>query len=334
MGLQKKSSKVIITIFLSLYVLITIMPFYFLFVRAFVPTKDATTLYMWLPKPEEVKQEARFGGIATYYNLKIDKFQADFGIKGYVNPQLSLGALAKKYNIPWDKIESYFAPFLRYNGFITAWQNGILKAFFSTLLVAVGSIAFGALLTIMTASVIARFKKRWHTFIYNLFLMSMIIPTAVTMLPNYLVMTKYLGLYDNYLALIILNIQGGAIPIMIFTSYISTIPDSLWESVRVDGGSRLAYFTRILLPNCKTPFASYVAILLPMIWNNLLASVLYLKPEHFTITALINNLQGTYTTNFQAVFSGLLISMIPILLVYLVFQNLFVKSAMLGAVKG
>lgn len=335
MGVHKKLTKTFITIFLCVYVIITIIPFYFLFVRSFVPTKDTMTLHLWIPKAEEVSMKAQVGNIATYYNLDLVDFYGKMGVKAsYVDPNLSLADLADKYNVPVQKIKDYIQPFVQFNGIFTAFQSGIVRSFFSTLLVAVCSIALGALLSIMTSSVIARFRKRWHTAVYNLFLLSMIIPAAITMLPNYLIITKYLHLYDNYLSLILLNIQGGAIPIMIFTTYISAIPESLRESVKVDGGSRLTYFIRILLPNCKTPIATYIAIMLPSIWNNLMGSILYLKPDHQTITALINNLQGTYSTNSQAIFSGLLLSMIPILLVYLVFQNLFVKSAMLGAVKG
>ena len=102
----------------------------------------------------------------------------------------------------------------------------------------------------------------------------------------------------------------------------------------MDGGTRFTYFFRILFPNLATPFASFVAIMLPNVWNNLMNAVLYLKPENQTLMAMINTLNGTYATNFQALYSGLLLSMIPLLLVYLIFQNLFVKSAMVGAIKG
>jgi len=145
---------------------------------------------------------------------------------------------------------------------------------------------------------------------------------------------KYLNLYNNHLALILLGAQGGAIPVMIFTSYISTIPEELRESVEIDGGTRLTYFIHILLPNMKTPFASYMAIILPNVWNNMINGILYLAPEKQPITALISSLIGTYATNYQAMYSGLFMSAVPILAVYLVIQNLFVKSAMLGAVKG
>lgn len=331
---KKKLINGIVTVLLIIYALVTITPFYFLFVRSFVPTKDSTKLYLWLPPEEEFNMEFQYGNMAVYYNLDLEEFKNEMGLKGYINPNLSMKRISEKYDVPAEKIIAYLQPLVRYNGILTILKNGFVRSFFNTLIIVLGTLSVGGMLTIMTGSVLAKFRKKWHQNLYNLYIFSMIIPGAVTMLPCYMIMTKYLGLYDNFLALILLGAQGGAIPIMIFTSYIATIPDELQESVEMDGGTRLTYFWHILLPNMKTPFASYLAILLPNIWNNMLSGILYLKPEHQPITALISSLNGTYTTNYQAQFSGLFLSILPILIVYLAFQNLFVKSTMLGAVKG
>lgn len=326
--------RILITTMLIVYTIVTLLPFYFLFVRSFVATKDSTKLFLWIPEPEEFNMNYQYGNMATYFNLDLAKFKEEMGISGYVNPNLTLEKLSEKYNIPEEKIKDYLKPIIQYNGFFTIWNHGFMRAFFNTMIIVVGTLSLGGILTIMTGSVLARFRKKWHQRVYNLYLFSMIIPGMIVLIPCYQILTKYLGLYDNYLALILLGAQGGAIPVMIFTNYIASIPVELRESVEMDGGSRMAYFWYILLPNMKTPFASYIAIVLPGVWNNVVTGVLYLKPEHQPITALISSLNGTFTTNFQAMYSGLLLSIVPILLVYLVFQKLFVSSSMLGAVKG
>lgn len=331
---KKNALRFGITLFLVIYTIITLVPFYFLFVRSFVATKDSTELHIWIPEPEEFNMNYKYGSMATYYNMDLDEFKEEMGITGYVNPNLTMTQIAEKYSVPEEMIIAYLKPLVNYNGIITIWKAGFLRAFLNTMIIVIGTLTIGGLLTIMTSSVLARFRKKWHLRLYNLYIFSMIIPGAVLMLPRYVIMTKYLGLYDSYFALILLGAQGGAIPIMLFTSYIATIPHELWESVSVDGGSRLQYFWHILLPNMKTPMAAYLAITLPGVWNNMIYGVLYLKKEHQPITSLISTLNGTYTTNFQAMYSGLLLSIIPILLVYFFFQELFVSSAMLGAVKG
>jgi ABC-type glycerol-3-phosphate transport system permease component len=275
-----------------------------------------------------------FGNMAVYFNLNITDFKQKMGLKGYIDPNLTMKEMAIEYGILEEKIINYLQPFIRYNGYYASFKNGFLNALLASLFVTGSIIPLGGFLSAMTGSVLARFRKKWHLNIYNVYMLSMIIPGSVIMLPTFLIMTKYLRLYDNYLALIFLGIQGGAIPIMIFTSYISSIPEELKESVLIDGGSHIRYFFSILLPNCTTPFAAYVAIMLPTNWNNMLNGILYLKQEHMTLPALVNTMNGTYTTNLQAIYAGLFISMVPLLIVFIIFQSLFVKSTMLGAVKG
>lgn len=328
-----KLSRTVITSILIIYIIITLIPFYFLFVRSFVATKDSTTLHLWIPAEEEINLNYKYGNLSTYYSLDLAKFKEDMGLTGYINPNISMTQLAEKYEIPEQRIKDYLRPLVRYNGFYTIMQNGFVRSVMNTILIAGGTLLLGGMLTIMTGSVLAKFRKKWHQRVYNLYILSMIIPTTVTMLPCFMIV-RTLGLYDNFLSLILMGAQGGAIPVMIFTSFIATIPDELYESVEMDGGNRWTYFWRILIPNMGTPFASYIAITLPNVWNNMLNGVLYLTPEKQPVTALINSLSGTYATNYQAMYSGLFMSVIPILLVYLCFQNLFVKSAMLGAVKG
>lgn len=332
--IKRRALRVFITTILIIYTIATITPFYFLFVRSFVGTKDSTQLHLWIPKAEEFNMNYKYGNMATYYNLDLEAFKAEMGLEGYINPNLSLEKIAEKYDIPEEKIADYLRNFIRYNGFITIWNAGFLRSFFNTMIITIGTLGIGSLFTIMTSSVLAKFRKKWHQNIYNLYIFSMIIPGAVILLPQYTIITRYLGLYDSFFSLILLGAQGGAIPIMIFTAAIAAIPNELRESVEIDGGSRLTYFYRIILPNMKTPFASYVAIILPNVWNNVLNGILYLKQAHQPITALISSLNGTYTTNYQAMYSGLLISIVPLLIIYLVFQNLFVESSMMGAVKG
>lgn len=328
-----KKSRIIITVVLILYTVITLIPFYFLFVRSFVATKDSTTLHLWIPPAEEVNMNYKLGNLATYYNLNMDEFKEKFGLSGYINPNTTMEKLVEKYNIDPQAIKDYLQPLIRFNGFYTIMNNGFLRSVGNTLIIVGGTLVLGGFLSIMTGSVLARFRKPWHRRVYNTYLLSMIIPSTVTMLPCFLIV-RNLGLYNHHLALILMGAQGGAIPIMIFTSFIATIPAELYESVQMDGGTRLTYFWHILLPNMATPLATYVAITLPNVWNNMLNGVLYLSPEKQPVTALINSLSGTYATNYQAMFSGLFMSVLPLLIVYLCFQDLFVKSSMAGAVKG
>jgi ABC-type glycerol-3-phosphate transport system permease component len=327
--------RVVIGFFLAFYSLVTIVPFYFLAVRSFVPTQASTELHLWIPKAENISLNGRLGNMCTFYNVDLTDFKKAMGIVGYINPSLTLGEVGQKFNIPEEKLTGYFQNYLTYNGMYAIFGSGqFLKHLVITICVVAVSIGLGGLLGLATGSVLAGFRRRWHLWVYYLYLLQIAISPMMIILPLYLIITQYLKLYDSYLALILLYIKGGALSTMVFTSYIGTIPQDLRESVELDGGNHPQYFYYVLLPLCKTPFAIYTAISLPLFWNDLLNGFLFLSPEKYTLMPLINAFSGTFATNLQAVYSGLLLATIPLLVVYLIFRRMFVKSALSGAIKG
>src|SRR6185295_524187 len=99
--MKNKRTRWAIGAFLALYSILTIIPFYFLFVRSFVPTKESTNLHLWIPKTEDISMDAQFGALATFYKLDIPEFKAQVGLPaGYMNPSLTLRELAEENNIP------------------------------------------------------------------------------------------------------------------------------------------------------------------------------------------------------------------------------------------
>ena len=319
---------------LTLYSLITLVPFYVLAVRAFTPTLDSTEFHLVPPERRALSPEARLGNLATINNIDLAALREEFGLAGYVNPQLSLAQVAERYDVPLDDIVGYLEPQVQYNGIYTVLQSGYLTSLLGTVFVAGAAVLIGGFLGIMTGTALAGFRHRWQMPVYNLYLLNMIIPPMMVILPQYLIITRILGLSDSYWAIILLHIKGGALSTMVFTSYIATIPKELRESVAMDGGKHYHYFYHVVLPLMGTPFAVFASITLPWFWNDLLHGLLFLSPERYTLPAFIAAIGGNYGTNYEAVFSGVLLSLLPILAVYLVFQKMFARSAMAGAVKG
>lgn len=334
--MRRRNLKNLATIvFLTIYCLITLVPFYFLIVRSFVPTFQSTELHLTIPERNPLSLNARIGDLATVYNLDTRRFKQQLGIEGYLDPQLSLGEIAERNDIAEERIVSYLEPRIHYNGVFTILQSGFIRSLIATVLVTAASIALGAILGIATGSVLAGFRRRWHLLVYNGYLLSIVIPPLMIILPQYLIMTKYLHLNNSYLAIVLLNvIRGIALSTMIFTSYIAAFPKGLRESVLMDGGNRLNYVRSVVFPLMATPFAVYASITLPWYWNDLLPGLVFLKPERYTLPPFLASIGGTFTTNFEAIFSGVLLSLVPILLVYLVLRRMFISSALAGAVKG
>lgn len=328
------TKNVLLAAALALYCVLSLAPFYILGVRAFTPTIQSTELHLWIPARRDLSMKSRIGDLSTVYNVDARAFRREMGIRGYMDPQLTLAEIATEYDIEPERIRGYLEPYVQYNGIYTILNNGFVRSLIATIIVTGASVLVGGLLGIMTGSALAGFRRRWHMFVYNSYLLNMIIPPMMVILPQYIIMTRYLGLENSLLSLILLHIKGGALSTMVFTSYIATTPRELKESVYMDGGKHYHYFLYVLLPLMGTPFAVFASITMPWFWNDLLHALVFLRPENYTLPAFVASIGGTFTTNYEAIFSGVLFSLAPILAVYLIFQKMFIRSAMAGAVKG
>jgi raffinose/stachyose/melibiose transport system permease protein len=121
---------------------------------------------------------------------------------------------------------------------------------------------------------------------------------------------------------------------MVYTAYISSIPKDLEEAAEIDGASTWQYLRHILLPLLKVPIASLTIIVLPALWNDFMGPYIYLDQDNTTLLPLIQSYTGTYTTNYQVSYTGIFISIIPLVLIYILFRNWFIRGAMSGAIKG
>jgi raffinose/stachyose/melibiose transport system permease protein len=174
----------------------------------------------------------------------------------------------------------------------------------------------------------------------------MIIPPMLIILPQFMIMQWFLNMIPGYgsagwtrysaqiLALVVLYIKGGAVPTMLMTTSISEIPEELEEAAEVDGANPIQFFFRVLVPIMKVPIASLVVIYLPWIWNDFLQPYVYLDPANTTLLPLIQSYSGQYSTNFQVTFTAVFLSIMPLVIVYVLFRKWFVRGALAGAIKG
>lgn len=338
-----------ISLFLLGYTLLTLFPFYVLFVRTFVGTRDATTLHLWAPRAAPISLDAEIGNLAVFYNLDLRRVKTDLGIPpaAYLGPRTTLRQAAAQYQVPVARIERYFAGFSTFNGWITLLGGGeFWQALGRTLLVTAASLIGINLLSLLTGYGLAGLRRRDQMFVYNLYLLQMVIPAMLVIIPKFLIVQWLVGLVPGagapglargagqLIALVLINIKGGALSTMVFTSAIGALPRELEESAQMDGAGRFQYFRHVLLPLMKVPIATLTVILLPQFWNQFLEPYVYLDPANTTALPLIQNISGQYSTNFQMIYTGVFVSILPLVLVYLIFRRLFIQSVLAGAVKG
>ncbi len=121
---------------------------------------------------------------------------------------------------------------------------------------------------------------------------------------------------------------------MIFTAAISSIPKELEDSAYIDGASSWQYIRYIMIPLLRVPIASIIVIMLPLIYNQFLEPYVYLDPANSTLLPFVQSAVGQFSTNFQLIYSAILASVVPLVLVYLLFRRFFIEGVMAGAIKG
>jgi ABC-type glycerol-3-phosphate transport system permease component len=354
MGGRRRLLRVFASVVMVIYAIVTIFPFYALFVRSFVSTKDSAELHLWIPKAQDVSMNAEVGNLAVFYDLDLKDLKEALGIPPteFLMARTTLQEISEQYNIPEEKIRDFFKGFYTYNGWMTLLTGDLQGTSFwatlsRTLLVTFISLILLITLSIFTGYGLAGLRRRDQMAVYNIYLLQMVIPAMLILLPQYQLIQWIFRLFPGYsaqgsflrdalqlLSLILINIKGTALSTMIFTSAISGIPRDLEDSAMIDGASRLQYVRYIIFPLLKVPIVSLIVIQMPLFYNQFLEPYVYLDPANSTLLPFIQNTAGQFSTNFQVIYSGIFASVLPMIIVYLLFRRFFVEGVMAGAIKG
>ena len=335
------------------YTLLTLFPFYALFVRSFVPTKESADLHLWMPEVEEVSLDSEVGNLAVFYDLDLTDMKEALGIAPteFLMARTTLREVAADYNIPEEDIRQFFSGFYRYNGWKTLLFGSLYGTTFwgalaRTLLITAVSLFILIVLSVFTGYGLAGLRRRDQMAVYNIYLLQMVIPAMLILLPQYQLLQWIFNIFPAYgdkgltrwglqlLAIVLINIKGTALSTMIFTAAISAIPKDLEDSAMIDGASRLQYVRYVVFPLLKVPIVSLIVIYMPLIYNQFLEPYVYLDPANSTLLPFIQSAVGQFSTNFQVIYSAIFASVLPMILVYLLFRRFFVEGVMSGAIKG
>ncbi|AEI40257.1 carbohydrate ABC transporter permease [Paenibacillus mucilaginosus] len=187
----------------------------------------------------------------------------------------------------------------------------------------------------MAAYAIERTNKKWTNAAYVYFLAGMMIPFQVYMIPLFKEM-KMLGLYGSLSAPILIYISGSVgFGVLLYTSFIKGIPREIEEAASIDGCSSYSIFWRIVFPLLGPCTASMVVLNGLGIWNDFLMPMLVLPSgEPKTMIVEIFKFVGEMASQWDMVFAGTAISIVPVLIAFIALQKYFVKGVAAGATKG
>jgi len=185
----------------------------------------------------------------------------------------------------------------------------------------------------MAAYVFAKIEFKGREKIFALYLATMMIPGQVTMIPNYLVL-KYMGLLNTFTGLMLPSLIN-AFGTFILRQNMMTIPNDYIEAAVIDGASHFTIFYRVILPLIKPVLAALAIITFMGTWNSYLWPLIILtSKDKMTLPVGLSLLNGQYASQYNLLMAGGLISIIPILIVFLFAQKYFEKGLSLGGIKG
>jgi N-acetylglucosamine transport system permease protein len=228
-----------------------------------------------------------------------------------------------------------------FGAFSRAWDKGIGHYLLNTFIVMVVSVPLTMLFGAMVAYVLARYEFPGNRFFYYLFVGGAMFPYFLALVPLFF-MVKNLGMLNTYQGLILVYI-AYSLPFTTFFmhSFFRTLPTAIHEAAVIDGASHSRVFFQIMLPMAKPGLISVGIFNVIGQWNQYILPVTLMQQQHSTdpdhsmlAQGLVNlALQQGYAGDYPALFAGMVVAMLPVLVVYLSFQRQVQAGLTAGTLK-
>ncbi len=207
------------------------------------------------------------------------------------------------------------------------------KAFLNSVIVSVSITIVNVFSACMAAYVFAKIPFKGRELLFGIFLITMMIPGSVTLIPNYLILRSF-HLLNSYLGLVLpsfFNIFG----IFMLRQSMRQIPDDFIDAAVIDGASQWKIFFNVIIPLSRPMIATLFVITFMGAWNDYLWPLIVLTDKNkMTLPVALSMLNGQYSTEYNLLMAGALISIVPIIIVYAFAQRYFEEGLTAGGLKG
>ncbi len=255
---------------------------------------------------------------------------------------LAAGALKTKYDfaatlflpsgdgflgIGWDRLtlRNFRALLFEY-----PVPQAMLNSFFYAAVHAVGA----TLLCAMGGYGLTKLHFRGRGLITGVVLLSLIIPGPLLLAPSFQLLYQ-LGLLDRYAGLILPGLTPAFGVFLFRQAMLRGVPDELVEAARIDGAGEIRIFLELALPLVRPMIGAFLLISFLGAWNNFIGPQIILQsPELQPLSVALNNLRGVYGTDYGLIMAGTLVSIAPVMCLFLLLQREFISGLTAGAVKG
>lgn len=208
-----------------------------------------------------------------------------------------------------------------------------LRLFFNSLMVATVVTLIVIYTSTICGYVLSKYKFRGRKALFSMVLSTMMIPWCVTIIPKYSLI-EFFGWMDTYKALIIPCAFSG-FGIFMMKQNLDGLPNAILEAAKIDGASEFLTFHKIVLPMSLNGISSIAIFQFLWMWEDFLWPYLIINDSSKQLLAVgLKTFSGQYSTDYGSLFAATSISILPVLIVYLIFQRQFIAGLSSSAVKG
>jgi multiple sugar transport system permease protein len=205
----------------------------------------------------------------------------------------------------------------------------------NSFLYAAGATVFMLLSSVPAAYVLAKVPFRGSGFLFMLFIVAMVLPPQITVVPLYVMWAKA-GLTGSLLPLVLPNLLGDAFSIFLLRQFFLTIPNDYLEASRLDGCGDWRTLLRVVVPMARPGIAAAALFVFVRAWNDYFGPLLYTSENQaaWTISFGLGTFKGTHGTDWGATMALTIIATLPIVVVFFLAQRTFVQGVTMTGVKG
>ena len=239
----------------------------------------------------------------------------------------------------WQTVENLIPSQIRLDNYASGWQGfgGIsFLTFYRNSFIYAG---VGTLLTVSISAIVAygfaRVKFVGSKFWFAVMLITLMLPTQVLLIPQYIIFSK-LDWINTFLPLLVPRLGGDVFFIFMILQFIRGIPIDLDEAALIDGCSKVGIFHQIILPQIKPALVTAAIFSFYFTWEDFLGPLIYLtNPNLYTVSVALRNFSDPAgMTNWGGIFAMLSLSLVPVLVVFIFFQRYLVEGIATTGLKG
>lgn len=305
------------------------------------PVADDSTRAQVLPQTPRRRKPARIGGHRVSRSYR--------AVNAVLITVLSLGGVLMVAPLLWTfstSVKTKEAVFalppqwipdpVVWDNYIRVWTAAPLASgIWNSLVVSASVTILGTIASMLAAFAFAKMRLPFKNVLFLVLLGAIMIPFPTIMIPQFSMFASA-GLVDTLWPLILPGIFGNIVMVFFIRQYLASVPDSIIEAAKIDGAGYLRIFFTLIFPVIRPAIAAQFILWFMAVWNDYLGPIIYLNsPEKQTLQLVIASLNMTYAsqTDYPLIMAGSFIALIPVLVMFAVFQKQIIESIALTGSK-